>query len=139
MQLSPAAARPAALLGIPLALTEQLQPRAVHQEVHRPLRDHLRLLACEAVAAPGQGGMVGDGEVEPEQPQHAGDEALGLAPSAWRRARWKTSRSISTVPIATSEWTGWPPGVLRRGACHPAMAVSSNHSVNSPRRLSPAS
>src|SRR3954447_6109398 len=51
---------------------------------------------------------------------------LAVKPSAWRRARWKTSRSISTNSIAASEYRAWPPGVVRRGACHLARAASSS-------------
>ena len=44
----------------------------------------------------------------------------------------------STGSIVASEYQAWPPGVLRRGACHPATVASSSQSVRSPRRFSPA-
>lgn len=34
--------------------------------------------ASHAGAAAAQGNVVGDGEIKPEQPQHAADEALSL-------------------------------------------------------------
>ena len=64
---------------------------------------------------------------------------LRVNASAWRRARWDMSRSVSTNSIATSEWIDRSRGVVRRGACRLAWAASSSRNVRSPRRRSPAS
>jgi len=64
---------------------------------------------------------------------------LRLNASACRRARRNTSRKVSTSSMASSEYSGCPPGLLRFGAAQPLNAASSNQSVRSPRRRSPAS
>ena len=64
---------------------------------------------------------------------------LPTKPPAWRRARWNTSRSISTSSIARPDSRTWPPGVVRRAACQPTSAASSSQSVRSARRRRPAS
>lgn len=67
------------LLFLPLALAEQLHSRAVEQQVQRPVRDDTWAPPSKAAAAPAQGGVVRDAELEPEQPEHAADKTLGLA------------------------------------------------------------
>ena len=64
---------------------------------------------------------------------------LRLNASACRRAKWNTSRKVSTSSMASSQCSGCPPGLLRFGAAQPVSAASSSHSVRSPRRRSPAS
>jgi hypothetical protein len=75
---------PAMLLFLPLALAEQLQPRAVDQQ--QPVRYDTRPSASENAAAPAQCSVVRHVELEPEQPEYAADEALGLAPRRAGRA-----------------------------------------------------
>ena len=81
MELAPRPTRPAAmLLPEPLARPAQAQPRAVHQQMHRPgagAGARLRHFQCLGPAA--QGRMVRDGEVEAEQAEDGADQALGLA------------------------------------------------------------
>ena len=67
------------LLFLPLALAEQLQHGAVDHQVPRPVWDATRAPPGKATAAPAQGGVVGHGEIESEQPEHAADKALDLA------------------------------------------------------------
>jgi len=99
VKLAPLPAGPPVFLRVPLALPEQLQAGAVQHEVHRPVVPGSTMLPSgESATAPGQGGVVGHGQIESEQAQHAPAERLGLA-----QARWKTSRSVSTNSIATSE------------------------------------
>lgn len=47
--------------------------------MQRAARHDPRPLAGQAAAPPAERGVIGNGEIEPEQPQHAADEALGLA------------------------------------------------------------
>ena len=65
--------------GDDLALAEQLEPSTVEQQVQRPVRHHLRWSSSKTAAAPAQGGVVWNAELDPEQPARAADEALGLA------------------------------------------------------------
>src|SRR3712207_4988592 len=78
-KLPPGPARPAVLLGVPLAPAGELQAGAVDDEVHGTVRDGLGPPPREAAAAPAQGGVVRAPQVLSEQPEHAGAEALGLA------------------------------------------------------------
>ena len=36
-----------------------------------------------------------------------------ISPSVWRKARRKTARKVSAVRIASGEYHGWPPRVVR--------------------------
>src|SRR3954468_24944186 len=56
-----------------------------------------------------------------------------ISPSVWRRARRNTARRVSAVRIASGEYQGCPPGVVRGAARHPSMASSENHTVKLPR------
>src|SRR5215213_1562505 len=70
----------AVLLDKPLACATELQPRAVHQQVHRPAaeaRPRLWELQCRGTAA--QGRVVRHGEIEIEQLEDGADQPLGLA------------------------------------------------------------
>jgi hypothetical protein len=62
-----------------------------------------------------------------------------MNPSVWRRGRLNTQASVRAVSMARSEYRGWPPRILRRGACHPANASGVTHNVRLPRRRRPAS
>jgi hypothetical protein len=69
----------AVLLGIPLALTEQLQAGAVEHEVNGAImRRSARLATGEPATTPGQRGVVGNGQPAAEQAQHVPGERLGL-------------------------------------------------------------
>jgi hypothetical protein len=79
MQLAPVPTCSAVLLGIPLALTEQLQAGAVEHEVSGAVMPgSARLTIGESATTPGQGCVVRDGQLEPEQPQQAAGERFGL-------------------------------------------------------------
>jgi hypothetical protein len=80
MQLAPLPWLATVLLGIPLALTEDLQARAVQHDVNRSvMADSTRLASGEAAAAPAQGRVVGHGDLQPKQTQDRAREAFDLA------------------------------------------------------------
>ena len=80
VKLAPGAGRPAMLLGVPLALAEQFQARAVQHEVDRASTgQHTRLPSCERPAAAAQRRMVRDRQRQPEQAQHTAAERLRLS------------------------------------------------------------
>src|SRR5215207_8693915 len=79
MQLTPGPAGSAVLFAIPFPFPEQLQARAVEQQVQGAVWGNMRPAVGEAATAPAQGGVVRNRELEPEQAQHAAGEALGLA------------------------------------------------------------
>ncbi len=67
-KLAPLPAHPAVPLGIPLALSEQLQPRAVQHQVDRASAgQHTRLASCERLAAAAERAVVWNGQRQPEQ------------------------------------------------------------------------
>jgi len=79
-QLAPVPACSAVLLGIPLALTEQLQPGAVEHKVNGAIMPGgARLTIGEPATTPGQRGVVGNGQPEAQQAQYAPGERLSLA------------------------------------------------------------
>jgi len=80
VELTPLPARATVLLGIPLALPEQLQAGAVQHEVHGPVvPDNPGLAAGEGPTAPGKRGVIRDGQLKAEQGEHAAAERLGLS------------------------------------------------------------
>ena len=80
VELAPLPPRATVLLGVPLALPEQLQAGAVQHEMHGPfVPGNTRLTTSEGATTPGQGGMIRDGQLEAEQAQHAAAERFGLA------------------------------------------------------------
>ncbi len=80
MRLAPPSRLAAMLLGLPLALTEDLQARAVQHDVNRSvMAGSTRLASGEAVATPAEGRMVGHGDLQPQQSQNRANEAFGLA------------------------------------------------------------
>ena len=48
-----------------------------------------------------------------------------ISPSVWRSARRNTVRSVSAVRIASGEYQGWPPRLVRGSACQAAIASSA--------------
>ena len=56
-----------------------------------------------------------------------------IRPSVWRSARRNTALSVSAVRMASDEYQGWPPGVVRGAALQPSMASSVNQTVRLPR------
>src|SRR3954466_4536787 len=56
-----------------------------------------------------------------------------ISPSVWRRPRRNTARSVSAVRIASGEYQGWPPRVVRGSARQAATASSVNQTVRLPR------
>ena len=56
-----------------------------------------------------------------------------ISPSVWRSARRNTARSVSAVMIASGEYQGCPPRVVRGSARQAAIASSLNQTVKLPR------
>src|SRR3954463_8086328 len=87
----------AVLLYQPLARAAELQPRAVHQQVHRRApclwSRHLQRLGPAA-----EGAGIRHREIETEHLQDGADQPL-----VWRSAKWNTARNVSVVAIARSE------------------------------------
>jgi hypothetical protein len=79
VQLTPEPAGSPMLLAIPLARPEQLEARAVDQQVHRAVWDDLRPAVGKGATAPAQGGVVWNREIKPEQAEHAAGEPFRLA------------------------------------------------------------
>jgi hypothetical protein len=79
VELTPGPAGSAVLLAIPFTFPEQLQAGAVDQQVQGTAWGNLRPATGEAATAPAQGGVVGNREIKPKQPEHASGEALSLA------------------------------------------------------------
>src|SRR3954471_2338094 len=68
------------LLDQPLPGPAELQPRAVHQQVHwRTPRLWSRHRHLQALRPAAQGGMVGNGKIETKQTDDRADQAFGLA------------------------------------------------------------
>src|SRR3954465_9904081 len=55
-------------------------------------------------------------------------------PSVCRNARRNTARKVSAVRMASSEYQGCPPRVIRGSAAHASTASSVNYTVRLPRR-----
>ena len=66
------------LFAVPLALSEELEARAVDQQVQRTMWDDVRPAVCKGAASPAQGGVVRNREIEPEQAEQVGHEPFGL-------------------------------------------------------------
>ena len=62
-----------------------------------------------------------------------------INPSAWRRARRNTARSVRAVVIANAEYRGYPPRPVRGPARHASIASGVNQTVKLPRARRPAS
>ncbi len=56
-----------------------------------------------------------------------------IRPSVWRSARQNTARKVSAVRMASGEYQGCPPGVVRSSARQPSIASSVNQTVGLPR------
>src|SRR4051795_9998556 len=62
-----------------------------------------------------------------------------ISPSVWRSARRNTARSVRALAIATAEYEGCPPRVVRGAAAQAATASGVNQTVRLPRERRPAS
>ena len=62
-----------------------------------------------------------------------------ISPSVRRRAGRNTARSVRAVAIASAEYQGCPPRVVRGSALQAATASSENHTVRLPRARRAAS
>jgi hypothetical protein len=82
----------------PITLSEQLQARAVEQQVQGTMRDDMRPAIGEARPTPAQGGVVRNREIKPEKPEHAAGEPFGLA-----QGQVEDEPQVSTSSIARSE------------------------------------
>src|SRR5690242_17902123 len=78
--------------------------------------------------------MVGHGELEPEQVEDGADQL-----SVWRRPRRNRARSVSAMMMASAEYRGCPPRVVRGSARQARIASSVNRTVRLPRRRRAAS
>ena len=56
-----------------------------------------------------------------------------ISPSVWRYARRNTARKVSAVRIASAEYQGCPPRVVRGSAAQASIASSVNQTVRLPR------
>ena len=56
-----------------------------------------------------------------------------ISPSVWRNAKWNTARKVSAVRMASGEYQGCPPRVVRGAAAQAAIASSVNQTVKLPR------
>ena len=128
MQLSPGPAPPGAvLLDQPLARAAELQPRAVHQQVHRPAA-RLRPRHLQRLGPAAQGGVVRHGEIETEQLEDGADQPLGLAQrQAEHRAQRqrRRDRQVGVARLAAP--------LVRGSARHASIASSVNQTVRLPR------
>jgi hypothetical protein len=64
---------------LPLTAAEEFQTRAVDHQMQRARRNHAVAVAGQTAAAAAERRVIGDGEIKPEQPEHAADEPLALA------------------------------------------------------------
>jgi len=130
VQLSPRPARLGAmLLQQPLARAAQAQSRAVHQQVQGfAIPARLRARHIERPGPAAQGGMVRHRQSEPEQADDGADQALGLAQS---QVEHRSQRE--GFRMASGEYQGCPPGVVRDAARQPSIASSVNQTVRLPR------
>ena len=113
MEHLPGPAPPGAVLLLqPPAGPAEAQTGAVHQQVHglapAPWPRHLQRLGPAA-----EGGVVGHGEVEPEQPQDGGDQPLGLAQRqaehrAQGQGRGHRRIGVARLPATTGARLGLP-------------------------------
>src|SRR3954462_4199485 len=113
----------AVLLHQPLARAVELQPRAVHQQVQglgvvavaRPRAARLRPRHLQRLGPAAQGGVVGHGEVEPEQADDRADQPLGLAVGEAEHGLERQRRQDRQVGIrGLPAPTGAPLGLPRR-------------------------
>jgi hypothetical protein len=56
-----------------------------------------------------------------------------IKPSVWRKARRNTARKVNAVTMATGEYQGWPPRIVRGSASQAAIASSVNQTGRLPR------
>ena len=123
----------AVLLDQPLARAAELQPRAVHQQVHRrPPRLWTRHRQRLGPAA--EGGVVRHREIETEQLQDGADQPLGLAQRQAEHGSQRQRRRDRQIGVE-----GYPPRAVRGSALQAAIASGVNHTVKLPRARKPAS
>src|SRR6516164_3361840 len=77
MELAPRSALAAVSLLVPLALSEQFQPRAVDNQMSRP-RDHARPPRSKLTATSAECGVVRTAEIETQQAEHTAGKCLRL-------------------------------------------------------------
>ena len=69
----------AVLAGLPLTVAEELDARAIHEQVERAIGAAIRDLDRQGLLPAAQGAEVGDGPVQPRQPEKAGHHTGGLS------------------------------------------------------------
>ena len=107
----------------------RLQAGAVDQQVQRPA-GRPGVAAAPPASRPGGTGWCGRAR-RSSRPSRRRMEPI--RPSVWRRPRRNTARSVSAVRIASGEYQGCPPRVVRGSARQAAIASSVNHTVRLPR------
>jgi hypothetical protein len=93
MELAPSAMAAVSLL-VPLALSEQLQPRAVDNQMSSS-RNNTRSPCRKLTATSAECGVVRNAEIEPQQAKHAAGECLSLT-------QGKALPSLLALEVATS-------------------------------------
>ena len=78
MELAPGSAAAAVSLFVPLALSEQFQPRAVDNQMPSSC-DHTRSPCGKLTAAPAECGVIRNAQIETQQAKHAAGKRLSLA------------------------------------------------------------
>ena len=137
MQLLPAPLpAPAVFGGGPFALAEDGQARAVDDEMQWLLHGNAIECKIEAPAPPRERGVVWSGAARSACIRPKIDRKK---PSVWRNGKRKTSRSVSAVSIARSEYFLGPPGRPDGAGLHASIASSESQSVTSPRWTSASS
>ena len=123
----------AVLLDQPLARAAELQPRAVHQQVHRRAprlwSRHLQRLGPAA-----QGAVVRHREIEAEQLQDGADQPLGLAQRQAEHRSQGQRRRDRQIGVG-----GLPAPAGARLSRQAAIASGVNQTVRLPRARRPAS
>jgi hypothetical protein len=119
--------------------TMKLQAAAVHDLVH-PVRTstRLRVRHVQHIRPTRQGGVVRTGRSRPSRRM---TKPINL--SVWCSARRSTAPSVSALSMASGEYQGWPPRLVRGSARHAATAswIDQSHhlllSCKFRHRLSP--
>lgn len=92
MDLAPlASALNTMLSGLPLAIAEELDPGAVHQQVHGAIGAPVGDLDGQCLLTPAQGGVVGHRPVQASHFQQAGNHPSRLSGRHCRSDQWRSN------------------------------------------------
>ncbi len=118
VELAPLPPGAAVLLRVPLSLAEQLQAGAVEHQVHGAVvAGNPRLATGEGPTRPGERSVIGNGQLEAEQAQHAAAERLGLAQGQHQLDR---KIGVAGLPARCRPARCLPAGKRRRQPQHTA-------------------